>query len=240
MNFFSHAVFAAQRSDDPSYIVGSMAPDFAGMAGLRLRGVEGDAGLERGVAFHHRSDDAFHGAPIFVELMEDARIELEDRGLGFGPAAAVGHVGVELILDGCLVDRLGGVPSSYREAMGGAADLADRLVFHAPRGRAPGGQSPGTGDAEHGRDRWRYLCTRLALARFPQGYCEPQFVADRLVQILARRPRLAVAPGDEPELLAWVQRARATVAERSTALLEQVHARLAALEATSTEAESPS
>ncbi|NVB36610.1 hypothetical protein G6O69_02115 [Pseudenhygromyxa sp. WMMC2535] len=214
MNFFAHAVLAARRSESPSWIVGAMAPDFASMAGMRLVGIEDDDELARGVDFHHRSDDAFHGAPIFVELMEDARVELEARGLGFGPAAAIGHVGVELLLDGLLVDRLGVLPS-YRAAMAAAAELDQNLRFH-DLGRFEGCR------------RWRTLCGRLRDAPLPESYQAPDFVADRLIWILAKRPRLAVEAGNEPEVFAWAARARGLVDARADALMDQVEARLAA------------
>ncbi|MEZ6188946.1 MAG: hypothetical protein R3F62_28570 [Planctomycetota bacterium] len=36
MNFFGHAVLALARRDDAAFVVGSMAPDFATMSGVRL------------------------------------------------------------------------------------------------------------------------------------------------------------------------------------------------------------
>src|SRR5690606_27784988 len=173
VNFFSHSVIAARRSEDPRWILGSMLPDFVGMAGLRLESVKGDAPLERGVAFHHTSDDAFHGAPLFIDLMEEAREQLERDGLDSGPAMAIGHVGVELLLDGHLIER-DGVSSHYRYAMSEAADVAVLLRFHNV-------------EPAQGQDRWRQLCTRLLSAPVPQRYNEPAFVADLLIRILSAR-----------------------------------------------------
>ena len=214
MNFFSHATVAAGRSEDPRWILGSMLPDFVSMAGLRLESVHGDAPLERGVAFHHVCDDAFHGAPLFVELMERAREELEHDGLDSGPAMAIGHVGVELLLDGYLVAR-DGVSKSYRYAMSEAADVAVLLRFD--------GITP-----EQGEARWRQLCQRLASAPVPQRYTEPAFVADRLIFILSARPRLAVPFGREPLVFDWARRAAPKVAASAEALFEQVEKRLLA------------
>jgi hypothetical protein len=217
VNFFSHAVLAERRSDDPRWILGSMLPDFVSMAGLRLESVTGDAPLERGVAFHHQSDDAFHGAPLFVELMEGAREELERAGLDSGPAMAIGHVGVELLLDGHLVERYGVLPS-YRYAMSEAAGVASLLRFV--------GLEP-----EPGADRWRRLCARLEAAPVPQRYTEPAFVADRLIYILATRPRLAVPFGREPLVFDWARRAAPIVAASADALFDEVEARLVLLAA---------
>jgi len=214
VNFFSHAVVAARRSEDPRWILGSMLPDFVSMAGLRLESVHGDAPLERGVAFHHTCDDAFHGAPLFVELMERAREQLERDGLDSGPAMAIGHVGVELLLDGYLVERHGVVPC-YRHAMSEAADVAVLLRF--------------VGLArELGEARWRQLCARLESAPVPQRYTEPAFVADRLIKILATRPRLAVPFGREPLVFDWARRAAPKVAASAEALFDEVETRLAA------------
>jgi hypothetical protein len=214
MNFFSHAVVAARRSEDPRWILGSMLPDFVSMAGLRLEAVRGDAPLERGVAFHHQSDDAFHGAPIFVELMEQAREELERDGLDGGPAMAIGHVGVELLLDGHLVEEHGVTPG-YRAAIEEAAHVDVLLTFHGL-------------DTEQGSARWRRMAERLAAAPVPERYTEPAFVADRLVRILASRPRLAVPFGREGLVHAWAKRAAPEISRRAPALFTEVEARLAA------------
>jgi acyl carrier protein phosphodiesterase len=212
MNFFAHAVVAARRCEDPSWLLGSMLPDFVSMAGLRLTAVLDAPALERGVAFHHASDDAFHGAPLFVELMEDAREALEREGLDSGPAMAIAHVGVELLLDGVLVTRQGVAPS-FRAAIHAASDAAPRLRF---AGLAP----------ELGEARWRQLCARLDGAPLPERYAEPAFVADRLIFILARRPRLAVPAADHHLVFAWAERALPQVSARADALFEQVEARL--------------
>ncbi len=214
MNFFSHAVVAASRSEDPRWILGSMLPDFVSMAGLRLESVTGDAPLERGVDFHHVCDDAFHGAPLFVEMMEQAREELELDGLDSGPAMAIGHVGVELLLDGHLVET-GGVTTGYRAAIDEAATVDVLLRFQGL-------------DRDSGRARWRRMAHRLAGAPVPERYTEPAFVADRLVWILSSRPRLAVPFGREPLVYAWAKRAAPKVAGAAGSLFEQVEARLAA------------
>lgn len=218
MNFFSHAVVAARRSEDPRWILGSMLPDFVSMAGLRLASVTGDAPLERGVAFHHTCDDAFHGAPIFVDLMEQAREELELEGLDSGPAMAIGHVGVELLLDGHLVEQ-GGVTPGYRAAIEEAAHVGMLLRFQGL-------------DPEQGGARWRQMVKRLAEAPVPERYTEPSFVANRLVWILKSRPRLAVPFGREPLVYAWAERAAPQVAQQAKALFEEVEARLALAGAT--------
>lgn len=214
MNFFAHAVLALRRRQDPPWVLGSMAPDFASMAGLRLARGEGEPAdaLAEGIAFHHRSDDAFHGAPGFLALMKEARADLRERGVGVGASLAISHVGVELLLDGWLVEQ-GGVPAPYRAAVASAEGQADALAFQ--------------GDAEAARRQWRSACARLAQAPLPEGYADPAFVAERLVRILARRPRLAVEPGREPLVGEWAAAAKPRVAAAAEALLDEVEERLA-------------
>ncbi|MGE0712255.1 MAG: hypothetical protein AB7N76_32460 [Planctomycetota bacterium] len=212
MNFFAHALVALRRRAEPRWLLGAMAPDLASMGGLRLRGVVdgADEALAAGVRFHHRSDDAFHGAPGFVALMKAARVELEGRGLSAGPSAAIAHVGTELLLDGALV-AAGGVPAAYRLALAFAPGVAGELELR------------GEGDPAA---RWRELCDRLATAPVPEGYQEPDFVAERLLRILARRPRLAVDAGREGEVHAWAAAAAPVVAARAGQLMAEVEARL--------------
>ena len=190
-----------------------MAPDFASMAGMRLRRSGGAGALAEGIAFHHLSDDAFHGAPIFVELMKATRVDLCARGLGQGPARAIGHVGVELLLDGYLVTR-DGIPAEVREAVTRAGSVANELEFRGDDPRAD-------------RDRWREVCGRIADSPLPQGYSESTFVAERLLRILARRPRLAVDPGRGSEVFRWAEDFSPVVSGRAEALLCQVEERLA-------------
>jgi len=209
VNFFGHATLALEQEtqgrSDARYVLGAMLPDFASMARIRMAGVD-DRDIEAGVAFHHRTDDAFHGAPTFIALMNEAQDELEEAGLGHGSAMAVAHVGVELLLDGELVER-SGVPASYHEALA-TADAPIRWR-----------QADGTA-------RWEYLRDRLREAPLPHGYRDPQFVAERLVRILASRPRLALEPAGIDPVFAWSHRARAPVAEATDDLLDEVRDRL--------------
>lgn len=216
MNFFAHALFAARRRPDAPWILGSMVPDLASMAGLRLRhaterprlGVLLGAGID----FHHATDDAFHRAPKFQALEAETREELKARGLSGGPAMAIGHVGVELLLDGWLVGRHG-VSDTFRAAVAIAGEAAHDLCWHA--------------SVVEGPARWQALCARLPGAPVPEGYADPDFVAALLIRILSSRPRLAVDPGREDEVFAWARRAAPVIAARAEALLEEVEARLA-------------
>jgi acyl carrier protein phosphodiesterase len=207
VNFLAHAVFAERRSSSPAYVLGSMLPDFATMAGLRIASIE-HGELREGVDFHHAGDDAFHGAPIFLEMMSDARDQLEELGVSLGPAMAVSHVGIELLLDGWLVENHGA--ASYRDAMRGAEPLADAVTW----------------TRSEGRQRWRRLRSRLVEAPVPEAYTDCDFVADRLERILSHRPRLALDEGEAEQVHVWAQGARVEVWKRAESLLAQVESRL--------------
>jgi acyl carrier protein phosphodiesterase len=205
VNFFAHALLAAEHNPEPAYVLGSMLPDFCTMAGVKGEAT-GHELVDAGVAHHHLVDDVFHPAPGFVEWMGEARDELEEEGVGLGPAMAVGHVGVELVLDGWLGERDRG-RTPYRVALTCARERQLDLGSHS--------------------DRLHRLVHRLVDAPFPEGYVDSEFVAERLRRILAPRPRLAL---DDQALVAvkrWARRARQQAPTRAPQLMEQVRERLA-------------
>ena len=81
-----------------------MLPDFATMSGARLAEAHDDAGVTLGIALHHRTDGAFHHLPPVLALMRELDDRLERAGCARGPRRAVAHIGVELLLDGVLVE----------------------------------------------------------------------------------------------------------------------------------------
>lgn len=164
-----------------------MLPDFASMSGARLTGID-DPEIEAGVAFHHRTDEVFHASPTFVALCQQGTEELESRGVGRGTSRASAHVGVELLLDGHLL-----ADEEAREDYLRAIALPGELGLRFRRGEA----------------RFLELRERLATYGLPTDYRSPERVATRLRQILARRPRLAFADGDEARVTPWLQEVRA-------------------------------
>ena len=170
VNFFGHAVVATWAGGDTEFAVGSMLPDFAAICGGRL-GDSGPGALSAGVAFHHTTDRVFHMAPQFRALSQDATTRLRDLGVDRGPARAAGHVAVELVLDGALVED--------RAAPGYLAAIADldsvEIVWE-------GGEPA----------RWAELISRLRDRGLPREYLQPELVADRVAHVLQRRPRLAL------------------------------------------------
>lgn len=209
VNFFGHSYVATWSPDSsPAYVLGAMLPDFASLSGARSLAA-GDAEVARGVALHHRTDDAFHGAPTFVAQMIDARERFTHAGLPNGASRAAAHIGIELLLDGTLVDDPR-ASSAFLEAMEGLRE--EQVVFGGPA------------DASR---FWEFH--RLVRGYgVPYGYTDPTFVAARIAGALAHRPRLAL--GSTP--LADVARVLAALAPlvRASAdtLLGEVRAGLTA------------
>lgn len=173
MNFVGHihiALFETAPSD--AFLVGSMLPDFASMARVRLSTASGD--LAEGIAHHHRTDERFHGAPDFIRLCAEIARELEAAGVPWGGARAVAHVGIEMLLDGDLLDETGTL-DAYRRA-------ARRLLDPEVRSLARTADAP----------RFEQLLVRLESYGPPLFYRDPALVAERLIRMLESRPRLAI------------------------------------------------
>ncbi len=202
MNFFGHATVAAWLSPDPRWVLGAMLPDFASMSRARLFGAE-DAVVEAGVALHHATDDAFHGAPSFLELYARGAEALEAAGVGRGAARAVAHVGTELLLDGLLLDD----PEAAR---------CYRAAVALPR------EPLGLRFRDGGAARFAALDARLREHDLPEDYRSPERVALRLEQILARRPRLAFAPDERPAVVAYLERTQGTLVHAAPRLMAEV------------------
>lgn len=213
MNFFGHAWLAARRAQAcPAFVLGAMAPDLLAMAGRRAearaavgRAARGDGGggLTRGVAFHAATDAAFHAAPTFAALQREAVGVLREAGVRRGHARGVAHVGLELLLDGWLVR---------------AADAPEARAYREALREARRGDAAGLAD----------VCRRLQASPLPEAYADPQEVARRVVAVLARRPRLALAAGERDAAASWVQGAARRVEADGGALLAEVERALGA------------
>jgi hypothetical protein len=205
MNFFGHAWLAARARPDAAFVFGAMLPDLAAMAGLRVAEVA-HASTDAGRRFHLATDAAFHRAESFQRLCVASTQALRAAGLRRGPARAIGHVGVELLLDGWLA-AAEGVPALYGEALALGPELAPAISF-----RAKGHATP-----------LIELCARIAGAKLaPDAWCEPERLAARLVRILAHRPLLALEARELPAVRAWAARARADVASAAPRLISEI------------------
>lgn len=159
--------------------------------------------LAAGIDCHHRTDAVFHRLAAFRRWSRDLTARLGRAGVGRGPAMGAGHVGVELLLDGVLVEREPAVAGIYGEALGEVATI---------RGASPA---------------MKHLAAELLRRGLPVGYCDPQVVADRVVRVLSRRPRLAMSAAAESVLAAELTWARPAIAAGAAELLEELERQLA-------------
>jgi hypothetical protein len=183
-----------------------MLPDFASMTGRRLRGSRHPE-VAAGVVCHLRADAAFHDSDGFRALWLAGTGTLRERGLPRGPARGVAHVGIELLLDGVLVDDAV-VGALYEGALHAGAD---------PDLRSALDWSHEDGDA-----RWGRLQTHLVSEGVPRAYRDAAIVAERVARALASRPRLALDRGHHGEVRRWLSEVQPTVARAAPQLLEQV------------------
>ncbi len=184
MNFFGHAVISRRCAAHPAgalhiggaaHALGAMLPDFAAMCGGRLE-VPDELPLAAGVELHHRTDAVFHHQRHVLELMAELHERLRRAGCGRGPARAGSHIGVELLLDGVLLDDR----ASCELYLGAIAHPAAGVRWREPA------------DAH----RFDYLRQRLLAAGLPEDLRRPQAATMRLVRVLSRRPLLAPSAGD--------------------------------------------
>jgi hypothetical protein len=213
MNFFGHAALTAQafralpELELAKVCAGSMLPDFVTM--LRLRRPEvADPVVARGVAFHHLTDHAFHDLPSFQALSRQAFARLSARDLPRGPARAVAHIGVEILLDEIMAEDAF-ARDSYCAAL--AVPLAPGLTFI------------GEADAERLSSLQRLLLERAPHSRHPPA----ALVAERIRRTLAGRPRLATDDRGQLLIAAWVDEARPLVEQEAPRLLSTLQALLA-------------
>jgi hypothetical protein len=175
VNYFGHAAVASWSPPLRAGVaLGAMLPDFESMSGARLA-PGSDADVAAGVELHHRTDATFHTLPVVTGLMRELDAVLDHHGCARGPRRAVAHIGVELLLDGVLVDD-----AAYRDAfsLGLAHDAA--LAW-----RNPGDDA-----------RFATLLARLRTYGVPDDLRRPDAITHRLSRILGHRPLLAPSPAD--------------------------------------------
>lgn len=217
MNFFGHAALAsshfretlpAPSADELARLcAGAMLPDFLGMLRIGRPSVR-DGALARGVAFHHRSDEAFHDLPAFLQLSRASFAWLSERGLPRGPARAASHIGVEMLLDEPLAEDAR-ARAAYRAAL--ALPLDDMLELPLPS------------------DLARLAGLQAALLERASGTINPspEVVAERMRRTLAGRPRLETDDAGQALLGEWVARTRPLVFAAAPEILASLRLRLA-------------
>jgi hypothetical protein len=204
---------ALWQQHEPERVLGSMLPDFAGMAGTRLLASVQPAESQRlsavreGIALHHRTDEVFHATPIFVSLQQETLDALAAQGIPRGTARAVAHVGTEMFIDGELV-RASEVAEAYTRALKVGDGLSP--LFANPEGAA----------------RWELLRQRLIVYGAPYDYGDPESVLRRLSMVLRGRPRLAIEDRALPILRQALPGLQRKVVDQLSALLSALRTHL--------------
>jgi hypothetical protein len=175
VNYFGHAAVASWGSTAAGTALGAMLPDFATMSRTRLAEPT-DATVAAGIALHHVTDAAFHHLAPVLALMRELDERLLARGCARGPRRAVAHIGVELLLDGVLVQE-----RAYRDAYDAALAHDTSVLRFRESTEAP---------------RFGALVSRLRRFGVPDDLQEPVSIVQRLHRMLAHRPLLAPSATD--------------------------------------------
>ncbi|MFT5354915.1 MAG: acyl carrier protein phosphodiesterase [Polyangiales bacterium] len=176
MNFFGHTVIGQELDSSPSFLFGTMLPDFVSMSGARFESVADDAPARRellvGIEVHHATDAVFHSTPHFLRYCSALTVALEKAGVRRGTAMAVGHIGAELLLDRWLLHFVDSTP--YMDAIAYGKDHSGFVQVTKGAGPRLGG-----------------LMERLLEYKL-SGYQSIEVIRTRLERALCERPRLSV------------------------------------------------
>lgn len=168
VNYFGHASVASWRALPPAAVLGAMLPDFASMCGGKLaKDQRGE--LADGVALHHHTDAIFHQLPPVTALMHALEARLAELGCKRGPQLAVGHIGIELMLDGALVDD-----GAFRDNYTSALEVDPAIAWMI----------------EGDEQRFAALIARLRGFGPPDDLKTTRSIVYRLQRVLGSRPRL--------------------------------------------------
>lgn len=209
MNFLAHALVAGrQRRTSALTVLGAVLPDLAAMARLPYYRDLLPAEVAAGVDLHHATDRVFHADRSFVEGSATLRQAAFDAGVPSGASRAVGHAGWELLLDGRLRD---GPEAGHRlqQALKQAPAVLPAL------GPGAAGGPAGTAHA------WLHLTATLAQQRWWLRYGDPLFVAQRLFDMLAGRPRLSFSASGIDQVTAALVTVQPSVAGQAGPLLQR-------------------
>lgn len=210
MNFFGHAVVASYRTSDARFVLGAMLPDFATMLATRPPDAAGPLAL--GIQFHHETDRVFHETATFRSMQAEARRTLREMGLSRPSALAVGHIGVEILLDAELA-RDGAAVAAYLAALDAGADggVAGQITWSD--GALP--------------ERFDVLLGALRARGVTPESRRAEATALRVTRALASRPRLRLDAGGEEIVRAWAEATGPAVAAEAAAWLEDIRRQLA-------------
>lgn len=208
MNYFGHAAVASWQTTGDALAgvaLGAMLPDFGVMCSARIAS-GGTVHVDAGIALHHATDAVFHHAPAVTALFRDTEARLEARGVRRGPMRAAAHVGVELLLDGVLLDD-----ARHRDAYtAGLAHDPAPLVWRED------------GDAA----RFATLLARLRGYGVPDDLRRPRAAAERIFRMLAGRRLLAPDATERAAIADVLENVAPRIAVAAPTVIRQVAAGL--------------
>jgi hypothetical protein len=209
VNLVGHVAVAVRRGPPGSaaYLAGSMLPDLAAMARVRLGPTVGDLGA--GVAVHHATDAVFHSSPWFNDRSQALRDELLDAGVDRGAARACAHAGLEMLLDGALV-----TDARVRRASDDAFGIlvepgATRDAVHAL-----------AGDTE--RARWAERLQLIGTTIDVDAYRSAESIAHRLHRMTSGRARIELRASQVATVAQVLERSRPEVVADADGVLTRV------------------
>ncbi len=206
VNFFGHAAIASWRLGRGGLPLGAMLPDFGSMCGARVTGTA-DPDVATGIELHHTTDKVFHALPVVTGLMRELDQRLERGGCARGPRRAVAHVGVELLLDGVLIET-----EDYRDAYTLGLEYEAPLTWR-----------------DEGDDlRYGGLISRLRAHGVPLDLRRPEAITHRLARMLGHRPLLAPSRRDLAVIAVALVEFKPRVEVASDTVLRGLRAQLAA------------
>jgi hypothetical protein len=177
VNLVGHVAVAVTLAPGGSsaYLAGSMLPDLAAMARIRLAPAGGEVGA--GICLHHAADAAFHGADWFNHRNQALRDTLLAAGVGRGAARACAHAGLEMLLDGGLVTD---------PAVRGASDRTFAALAEPGPARDEVHALVGPAD----RAVWSERLSQISASIDVGAYRSPDAVAERLFRMTHGRRRI--------------------------------------------------
>ena len=171
-----------------------MLPDFFSMLRERLPNFEPGA-LQDGVDFHHTTDSVFHDSAGFLQWQRASLAQLHELGLRRGPARAVAHAGVELLLDLAIAQALDNC--EHRPA---AARFWQSYDAALERGCRPLGKAAVPRKVV---DRLQSLCGHLVQVGAERFRAPPERSVEVLERAVRGRPRLEMSQTEVRAAKRW-------------------------------------
>ena len=180
-----------------------MLPDFLSMLGARPPRLDPGT-LKAGVLFHHQTDAHFHECTQFRRWQRESLEHLTLLGVRRGPARAIAHAGVELLVDLALARSL-----DAHDDRPHAERLWQRYDSALLRGRRP--LSAASFSQAGAAERLRELCARLLDMGRQRFRAEPQRTVEVLERALSGRPRLEMSRTEVQAAKQWAKQVFSSV-----------------------------